>query len=110
MAQKCEHGVLHPETRSAPMSSETQEKAGVAGDGASEGRRDSLSVTDNRTGKSYEIPIENGAIRAPALRDIKVDEEDFGLLSYDPAFMNPESTRSEVTFLDGERGIPEYRG
>src|SRR5436309_13949347 len=92
------------------MSSETQEKAGVAGDGASEGGRDSLSVTDNRTGKSYEIPIENGAIRAPALREIKVDEEDFGLLSYDPAFMNTASCKSEITFLDGERGILEYRG
>jgi citrate synthase len=92
------------------MSSETQEKAGVAGDGASEGRRDSLSVTDNRTGKTYEIPIENGAIRAPELRKIKVDEEDFGLLSYDPAFMNTASCKSEITFLDGERGILEYRG
>ena len=92
------------------MSSETQEKAGVAGDGAPEGRRDTLTVTDNRTGKTYEIPIELGAIRAPELRNIKVDEEDFGLLSYDPAFMNTASCKSAITFLDGERGILEYRG
>jgi citrate synthase len=92
------------------VSSETQEKAGVAGDGANGERRDSLTITDNRTGKTYEIPVEEGAIRALALRDIKVDDDDFGLLSYDPAFMNTASTRSEVTFLDGERGILEYRG
>src|SRR3954447_7162008 len=91
------------------MSSETQEKAGVAGDGASEGR-DSLTVTDNRTGKTYEIPIENGAIRAPELRKIKVDGEGFGLLSYAPAFMNTASSKSEIPFLDGERGMLEYRG
>jgi citrate synthase len=92
------------------VSSETQEKAGVAGDGASEERRDSLTVTDNRTGRTYEIPVEEGAIRAIALRDIKVDEEDFGLLSYDPAFLNTASTRSKITFIDGDKGILEYRG
>jgi citrate synthase len=90
--------------------SETQEKAGVAGDGANGGGRDSLTVTDNRTGRTYEIPIEEGAIRAIALRDIKVDEEDFGLLSYDPAFLNTASTRSTITFIDGDKGILEYRG
>jgi citrate synthase len=92
------------------VSSETKEQAGVAGDGAPEGRRDSLTVTDNRTGKTYEIPIELGAIRAPALREIKVSEDDFGLLSYDPAFMNTASCKSAITFLDGENGILEYRG
>ncbi|HEY3187574.1 MAG TPA: citrate synthase [Solirubrobacteraceae bacterium] len=92
------------------MSSETQEKAGVAGDGAPEDRRDSLTITDNRTGRTYEVPIEDGTIRAPALRDIKVDDDDFGLMSYDPAFMNTASCRSAITFLDGERGILEYRG
>src|SRR4051812_9313912 len=71
---------------------------------------DTLTVTDNRTGKTYEIPIEDGAIRAPALRDIKVDDDDFGLLSYDPAFMNTASCRSAITYLDGERGILKYRG
>src|SRR5204863_3611797 len=91
--------------------SETQQaQAGVAGDGANGARRDTLTVTDNRTGRTYEIPIEDGTIRAPALREIKVDDDDFGLLSYDPAFMNTASCRSAITFLDGERGILEYRG
>jgi len=69
-----------------------------------------LSVTDNRTGRSYEIPIKDGAIPAMALRQIKVDEDDFGLLSYDPAFTNTASCRSAITFIDGERGILRYRG
>ncbi len=69
-----------------------------------------LSVTDNRTGKSYELPIEDGAIHAPDLRKIKVDEDDFGLMSYDPAFLNTASTRSSITFIDGDLGILRYRG
>jgi len=69
-----------------------------------------LIVTDNRTGRSYEIPIKDGAIPAMALRQIKVDEDDFGLLSYDPAFTNTASCRSAITFIDGERGILRYRG
>ena len=71
---------------------------------------DTLSVTDNRTGKTYEIPIEDGTIRALALRDIKVDEDDFGLMTYDPAYMNTASCRSAVTYLDGDNGVLEYRG
>ena len=71
---------------------------------------DTLSVTDNRTGKAYEIPIEDGTIRALALRDIKVDEDDFGLMTYDPAYMNTASCRSAVTYLDGDNGVLEYRG
>jgi citrate synthase len=71
---------------------------------------DSLAVTDNRTGKSYEIPIEDGAIRAKDLRQIKTSDDDFGLLSYDPAFVNTASCRSAVTFIDGDRGILRYRG
>jgi citrate synthase len=70
----------------------------------------SLSVTDNRTGKHYEIPIQNGAIRATELRRIKVGPEDFGLLAYDPAFMNTASCKSTITFIDGERGVLRYRG
>ena len=72
--------------------------------------RDSLSVTDNRTGNEYEIPIADGAIRATELRQIKVDEADFGLMSYDPAFLNTASCRSAVTFIDGDVGILRYRG
>ncbi|HXH95837.1 MAG TPA: citrate synthase [Gaiellaceae bacterium] len=71
---------------------------------------DTLTITDNRTGSVYEIPVEEGAIRAAALRQIKVDEDDFGLLSYDPAFMNTASVRSAITFIDGEKGILRYRG
>jgi citrate synthase len=71
---------------------------------------DSLTITDNRTGKSYEVPIEDGTVRATALRDIKVNEDDFGVMSYDPAFMNTASCRSAITYLDGENGVLEYRG
>ena len=71
---------------------------------------DTLTLTDNRTGLTYEVPIEDGAVRANALRQIKVDEADFGLMSYDPAFMNTASVRSAVTFIDGDVGILRYRG
>src|SRR5215217_6469430 len=71
---------------------------------------DSLTITDNRTGKSYEVPIEDGTVRATALRDIKVNEQDFGVMTYDPAFMNTASCRSAITYLDGEAGVLEYRG
>jgi citrate synthase len=69
-----------------------------------------LHVTDSRTGHSYDLPITDGAIRAIDLRQIKVAEGDFGLLAYDPAFMNTASCRSEITFIDGEKGILRYRG
>jgi citrate synthase len=72
--------------------------------------KDSLTITDNRTGKQYEVPIEDGTIRATELRKIKVEEDDFGLLSYDPAYMATASCRSAITFIDGEKGILEYRG
>ena len=73
--------------------------------------KDTLSITDNRTGKQYEIPIEEGGvIRAARLRDIKTGADDFGLMSYDPAFTNTASCRSKVTFIDGEKGILRYRG
>jgi citrate synthase len=70
----------------------------------------SLSITDNRTGRSYELPIADGTIRALDLRQIKVDDEDFGLMTYDPAFMNTASCRSAITYIDGDRGILRYRG
>jgi citrate synthase len=69
-----------------------------------------LQVTDSRTGRSYEIPITDGAIRAADLRQIKVSDDDFGLLSYDPGFLNTASCRSAITFIDGEKGILRYRG
>jgi citrate synthase len=72
--------------------------------------KQSLTVTDNRTGRQYTLPIENGTIRAMDLRKIKVSDDDFGLMSYDPAFMNTASCRSRITFIDGEKGILRYRG
>ncbi|MEE9136949.1 MAG: citrate synthase [candidate division NC10 bacterium] len=72
--------------------------------------KETLTVTDNRTGKTYEIQIDHGAIRATDLRQIRVSEDDVGLLSYDPAFMNTASCKSAITFIDGEKGILRYRG
>jgi len=71
---------------------------------------DTLTVTDNRTGTSYEIPIENGAINAFHLRQIKTSEGDFGLMSYDPGFLNTASCHSRITYIDGDVGILRYRG
>jgi citrate synthase len=71
---------------------------------------DTVTITDNRTGQSYELPITEGTIRATDLRQIKNDDADFGLMTYDPAFMNTASCRSAITFLDGDKGILRYRG
>jgi citrate synthase len=71
---------------------------------------DTLTITDNRTGKQYEIPIADDTIKAMDLRQIKVSDEDFGLMTYDPAFMNTASCKSRITFIDGDKGILEYRG
>ena len=71
---------------------------------------DTLTVTDNRTGQSYEIPIQDNTIRATELRKIKTSDDDFGLMTYDPAYMATASCRSSITFIDGEKGILEYRG
>ena len=72
--------------------------------------KETLTITDNRTGKSYELPIQNGNIRAVDLRQIKVTDDEFGMMSYDPAFMNTASCKSKITFIDGEKGILRYRG
>jgi citrate synthase len=72
--------------------------------------KETVTITDNRTGKQYEVPIQNGTIRAMDLRKIKVSDDDFGLVSYDPAFMNTASCRSKITFIDGDKGILRYRG
>lgn len=69
-----------------------------------------LTITDNRTGKSYEVPITQGTVKAMDLRQIKSGPEDFGLMSYDPAFMNTASTKSAITYLDGDNGVLRYRG
>jgi len=72
--------------------------------------KDTLTVVDNRTGKSYELPIQDGTVRAADLRQIKSSDDDFGLMSYDPAFMNTAACRSAITFIDGDKGILQYRG
>src|SRR6187401_1593449 len=71
---------------------------------------DSLTITDNRTGKQFQLPIQDGTIKAMDLRQIKVSDDDFGLMTYDPAFMNTASCKSRITFIDGDKGILEYRG
>ncbi len=88
------------------MTTETQQQDGA---GTATGA-ETLTITDNRTGKQYEIPIEDEAIRAMDLRQIKVGEDDFGLMTYDPAYTNTASCRSAITFIDGDKGILEYRG
>ncbi len=87
------------------MSTETQADGGAAQSGS-----DTLTVTDNRTGQTFELPITDGTVRAMDFRQMKVDEDDFGLMTYDPAFTNTASCRSAVTFIDGDAGILEYRG
>ncbi|MDX6728569.1 MAG: citrate synthase, partial [Baekduia sp.] len=84
---------------------QTQDGGGVAAAG-----QDTLTVTDNRTGQSYEVPITDGTVRAMDFRQIKTSDDDFGLMTYDPAFTNTASCRSAITYLDGEKGILEYRG
>ena len=72
--------------------------------------QDTVTITDNRTGQNYTLPVENGTIRAMDLRKIKTGPEDFGLMTYDPAFMNTASCKSAITYIDGDRGILRYRG
>ncbi len=92
------------------MSADTQTQQQTDGAGAQPDRKDSLTVTDNRTGKTYEIEVTDGTVRAMDFRQMKVDEDDFGLMTYDPAYTNTASTRSAITYIDGDRGILEYRG
>jgi citrate synthase len=89
------------------MSTETRANSG---DGVAQPGADTLSVTDNRTGQTYDIEITDGTVRAMDFRQIKVEEDDFGLMTYDPAFTNTASCRSAITFIDGDAGILEYRG
>ncbi len=91
------------------MSTETQAGSSDAQTGGTP-NGDVLTVTDSRTGKTYELPIEDGTVRATELRQIKVDPNEFGLMSYDPAFMNTASCRSAITYIDGDAGILQHRG
>lgn len=72
--------------------------------------KDSLTIIDNRTDKTYELPLFNGNIRTMDLRQIKKDPEDFGVMGYDPAFLNTASCQSKITYIDGDKGILQYRG
>ena len=90
------------------MSAEPQTAQGTTANGAV--AADTLTVTDNRTGRTYELPVTDGTVRAMDLRQIKTGEDDFGLMAYDPAFTNTASCRSAITFVDGERGILQHRG
>jgi citrate synthase len=91
------------------MATESTDSSAARGGVATAGP-ESLTITDNRTGSTYELPITDGTIRSLDLRQIKVDENEFGMLSYDPAFTNTASCRSAITFIDGEAGILEHRG
>ncbi len=88
----------------------TDTRATQTPDGPDAGGAGTLSITDNRTGSSYEVEIVDGTVRAMDLRQIKVAEDDFGLMTYDPAFTNTASCRSAITYIDGDAGILEYRG
>src|SRR5690554_2847068 len=72
--------------------------------------KNTLTITDNRTGKTYEVPIEHDTIQAIALRDIKVDPDDFGMMTYDPGYSNTAACKSSITYIDGDKGILHYRG
>ena len=88
----------------------TEEQTQQDGAGVATAGEDSLSITDNRTGETYELEVSEGTIRAMDLRQIKVSDDDFGLMAYDPAFTNTASCRSSITFIDGEEGVLEHRG
>ena len=93
-------GVVAMVAKDMPKGAESKEGASA----------DMVSLIDKRTKVEYEIPIENDTISAMALRQIKVNEDDFGMMSYDPAFKNTASTKSTITYLDGEGGVLRYRG
>src|SRR3954468_7079378 len=92
------------------MAEQQESEGAVAVANGSGSGSDTLTVTDNRTGKTYELEITDGTIRGMDLRQIKVSEDDFGLMSYDPAFTNTASCRSAITYIDGEAGILQHRG
>src|SRR5687767_6867110 len=91
----------------AMAETETEDGGGVA---TAESQRDTLTITDNRTGETYEVEINDDTVRAMDLRQIKVQEDDFGMMAYDPAFLNTASCRSAITYIDGAAGILQHRG
>jgi citrate synthase len=95
---------------SVPETAERKHSPEHDGSGDGAGPQHSLTVTDSRTGRSYELPINDGTVRATDLRQIKVSDDEFGLMSYDPAYMNTASCRSAITYIDGDAGILQHRG
>jgi citrate synthase len=95
---------MTPETQTATRGDADSQPSGDGAGG------DTLTVTDSRTGKTYQLPINDGTVRAMDLRQIKTGEDDFGLMAYDPAFTNTASCRSAITYIDGEAGILQHRG
>src|ERR1017187_10018435 len=96
---------MTPDSQAATVGSDQQPD----GERAARGQ-DTLTVTDNRTGSTYELPVTDGTVRAMDLRQIKTDEDDFGLMAYDPAYTNTASCRSSITYIDGDAGILQHRG
>jgi citrate synthase len=92
------------------MAEQQESEGGVAVAKGSGSGQNTLTVTDNRTGETYELEITDGTVKGMDLRQIKVDEDDFGLMSFDPAYTNTASCRSAITYIDGEAGVLEYRG
>src|ERR1700686_5196990 len=82
----------------------------AAGGRGAQAMAETLTVTDNRTGETYELPIADGTVRAMDLRQIKTGAEDFGLMAYDPAYTNTASCRSSITYIDGAAGVLQHRG
>src|SRR5271165_1265148 len=96
---------MSPDTQTGP----DRAAAEISGDGVASAQ-DTLTVTDNRTGQTYELAVTDGTVRAMDLRQIKTDDQDFGLMAYDPAYTNTASCRSAITYIDGDAGILQHRG
>src|SRR3954454_20251355 len=92
------------------MAEQQESEGAVAVANGSGSGSDSLTVTDNRTGKTYELPISDGTVTGMDLRQIKTSDDDFGLMSFDPAYTNTASCSSAITYIDGEAGVLESRG
>ena len=88
----------------------TEEETSAGGVATEENPKDTLTVTDNRTGETYELEVTDGTVRAMDMRQIKVSDDDFGLMTYDPAFLNTASCRSAITYIDGDAGVLQHRG
>jgi len=97
-------------TTTTATTATTDEKKATTPGATGEARRNALTITDHRTGQVYDVPVTDGTIRAIDLRKIKTGPDDFGLMTYDPAFLNTAASRSAITFIDGDKGILRYRG